>query len=315
VKRLAGLVAHSEPMRELFDQVKRFAVADANVLITGETGVGKDAVALALHTAGPRRPHPYVKIDCPSLPQNLVESELFGHERGAFTDASAARPGRFEVAGRGTVYLDSVGELPLDGQAKLLRLVEDKRGERLGGTTSYSVQARIVASAEANLESAVRDGAFREDLYHRLRVLPLKVPPLRDRRPDIQPLARLFVREAAGRHRRGAVRLAPDAVSVLERYHWPGNVRELKHVVERAVLSLDAGREHIGAAELPLDLFDDTSRLYDADVSGRPTLDEMERRYIELVLRQTRDNQSEAARILGISRKALWEKRRRYGLK
>jgi transcriptional regulator with GAF, ATPase, and Fis domain len=315
VRRLAGFVAHSEPMRELFDQIKLFAVADANVLITGETGVGKDAVALALHTAGPRRSHPFVKIDCPSLPQSLVESELFGHERGAFTDASAARPGRFELAGRGTVYLDSVGELPLEGQAKLLRLVEDKRGERLGGTTSYAVHARVLASAEANLETAVKDGAFREDLYHRLRVLPLRVPPLRDRRADIQPLARLFVREAAARHGRSAVSLARDAVSVLERYHWPGNVRELKHVVERAVLSLDAGRDEIGAAELPLDLYDDTSRLYDADASGRPTLDEIERRYIELVLRQTRDNQSEAARILGISRKALWEKRRRYGLK
>jgi transcriptional regulator with GAF, ATPase, and Fis domain len=315
VRRLAGFVAHSEPMRELFDQIKLFAVADANVLITGETGVGKDAVALALHSAGPRRSHPFVKIDCPSLPQSLVESELFGHERGAFTDASAARPGRFELAGRGTVYLDSVGELPLEGQAKLLRLVEDKRGERLGGTTSYAVHARVLASAEANLETAVKDGVFREDLYHRLRVLPLRVPPLRDRRADIQPLARLFVREAAARHGRSAVSLARDAVSVLERYHWPGNVRELKHVVERAVLSLDAGRDEIGAAELPLDLYDDTSRLYDADASGRPTLDEIERRYIELVLRQTRDNQSEAARILGISRKALWEKRRRYGLK
>ncbi len=315
MKRLAGLVAHSEPMRELFEQIERFAAADANVLITGETGVGKDAVALALHTTGPRKLHPFVKVDCPSLPQSLVESELFGHERGAFTDASAARPGRFELAGRGTVYLDSVGELPVEGQAKLLRLVEDKRGERLGGTTSYAVHARVVASAEANLEAAVKDGAFREDLYHRLRVLPLKVPPLRDRRTDILPLAKLFVREAAARHRRGALRLAPDAVSALERYHWPGNVRELKHVIERAVLSLDAGRDEIGAAELPLDLFDDTSRLYDADGSGRPTLEQIERRYIELVLRQTRDNQSAAARILGISRKALWEKRRRYGLK
>ena len=316
MKRLAGLVAHSEPMRELFEQIKRFAAADANVLITGETGVGKDAVALALHTTGPRKSLPFVKIDCPSLPQNLVESELFGHERGAFTDASVARPGRFELAGRGTVYLDSVGELPLEGQAKLLRLVEDKRGERLGGTTSYAVHARVVASAEANIETAVKDGAFREDLYHRLRVLPLKVPALRDRRVDILPLARQFVREAAARHQRSTLRLAPDAVSVLERYDWPGNVRELKHVIERAVLSLDAGRDGIGAAELPLDLFDDTSRLYDADVTGgRPPLDEVERRYIELVLRQTRDNQSEAARVLGISRKALWEKRRRYGLK
>jgi DNA-binding NtrC family response regulator len=315
VRKLAGLVAHSEPMRELLEQVKRFALADANVLITGETGVGKDTVALALHTVGPRKPHPFVKIDCPSLPQSLVESELFGHERGAFTDASVARPGRFELAGRGTVYLDSVGELPLEGQAKLLRLVEDKRGERLGSTTTYAVLARVVASAEANLEAAVKDGAFREDLYHRLRVLPLKVPPLRERTADILPLARAFVRDAAARHRKRALRLGADAASVLERHDWPGNVRELKHVIERAVLSLDGTRDEIGVPELPLDLFDDTSRLYGADAVGRPTLDDVERRYIELVLRQVKDNQGQAARILGISRKALWEKRRRYGFK
>jgi DNA-binding NtrC family response regulator len=315
VKRLAGLVAQSEPMRELLEQIKRFAAADANVLITGETGVGKDAVALALHAVGARRSHPFVKIDCPSLPQSLVESELFGHERGAFTDASVARPGRFELAGRGTVYLDSVGELPLDGQAKLLRLVEDKRGERLGGTTTYAVLARVVASAEANIEGAVKDGAFREDLYHRLRVLPLKVPALRDRRADILPLARAFVRETGARHRRPALRLSADAASVLERHDWPGNVRELKHIIERAVLSLDVSRVEIGPAELPLDLFEDPSRLYDADMTGQPTLDEVERRYIELVLRRAKGNQSEAARVLGISRKALWEKRRRYGFK
>jgi DNA-binding NtrC family response regulator len=302
-------------MRELLEQIKRFAAADANVLITGETGVGKDAVALALHAVGPRKAHPFVKIDCPSLTRSLVESELFGHERGAFTDASVARPGRFEVAGRGTVYLDSVGELPLEGQAKLLRLVEDKRGERLGGTTSYPVHARVVASAEANLESAVKDGAFREDLYHRLRVLPLKVSPLRDRRADILPLTRLFLRESAARHRRAAPRLSPAAAAVLERYGWPGNVRELKHVAERAVLSLDAERDEIDTPALPLELFEDTAHLFDAVQAGQPTLEDVERRYIELVLRQARDNQSQAARILGISRKALWEKRRRYGLK
>ncbi len=302
-------------MRELLDQVRRFAVADANVLITGETGVGKDAVALALHAVGPRRPHPFVKIDCPSLTPSLVESELFGHERGAFTDASIARPGRFEVAGHGTVYLDSVGELPPEAQAKLLRLVEDKRGERLGGTTTYPVHARVVASAEANLERAVTDGAFREDLYHRLRVLPLKVPPLRDRPADVLPLAHLFLREAAARQGRVAPRLTAAAAAVLQRYGWPGNVRELKHVVELAVLSLDAGREEIGTSEIPLEVFEDTAHLFDAGPSDRPTLEEVERRYIELVLRQVRDNQSAAARILGISRKALWEKRRRYGLR
>jgi DNA-binding NtrC family response regulator len=312
--RLPGLIARSPVMRELLDQVRRFALADSNVLITGETGVGKDAIAYALHVAGPRKPHPFVKIDCPSLPQNLVESELFGHERGAFTDAAAARAGRFELAGRGTVYLDSVGELPIEGQAKLLRLVEEKRAERLGGTTSYALLARVVASAEANLEAAVREGAFREDLYHRLRVLPLRVPPLRERREDVVPLARFFVREARARHKRPGLRLTPGAASALERHPWPGNVRELKHTIERAVLHM-ADRDDLTAADLPLEIFDDPAHAFAADSSGQPTLEEVERRYIEIVLRQVKDNQSDAARILGISRKALWEKRRRYGLK
>lgn len=312
--RIPGLIARSPVMRELVEQVRRFAVADATVLITGETGAGKDAIAFALHAAGPRKPHPFVKIDCPSLPQNLVEAELFGHERGAFTDALVARAGRFEAAGRGTVYLDSVGELPIDAQAKLLRLVEEKRAERLGATTSFPLLARVIASAEANLEEAVRDGAFREDLYHRLRVLPLRVPPLRERREDIVPLAALFVREARGRHKRSALRLTANAASALERHPWPGNVRELKHTIERAVLNL-VDRDDITESDLPLEMFDDPAHAFAPDAAGQPTLEEMERRYIGVVLRQVKGNQSEAARILGISRKALWEKRRRYGLK
>jgi DNA-binding NtrC family response regulator len=310
----AGLVARNAAMRELLDELRRFAEADANVLVTGETGTGKDAVAAALHAAGPRRHAPYLKIDCPSLPHNLVESELYGHERGAFTDASVARPGKFELAGKGTVYLDNVQELTVDAQAKLLRIVEDKRAERLGSTTSYPLQARVIASADAALEAAVRDGAFREDLYHRLRVLPVRLPPLRDRREDIPMLARAFLREWGARHGRRRLKLAADAVSALERHPWPGNVRELKHVIERAVLSFE-GADEIRARDLPLDLFDPPDRLYEPDAHGQPTLDELERRYIELVLRQAKDNQGAAAKILGISRKALWEKRRRYGLR
>jgi two-component system response regulator HydG len=313
--RLGALIARSAAMCEILEQVKRFAQADATVLITGETGVGKDAVAFALHTAGPRKPHPFIKIDCPSLPRNLVESELFGHERGAFTDASVARAGRFEQAGRGTVYLDSVAELPIDSQAKLLRLVEEKRAERLGGSLSYPLQARVVASADAALESAVREGVFREDLYHRLRVLPLRVPPLRERPEDVIPLARQFLREARLRHKRRALTLSPGAESALQRHRWPGNVRELRHTVERAVLSLDPARDVLNAEDLPLELFESADHLYGADESGPPTLEDIERRYIEVVLRRVKDNQGEAAQILGISRKALWEKRRRYGLK
>ena len=310
-----GLVARSSAMREVLDQVRRFAQADATVLITGETGTGKDAVARAIHDGGERRTHPFIKIDCPSLPTTLVEAELFGHERGAFTDATVARAGRFELAGRGTVYLDGVSELAIESQAKLLRLVEEKHAERLGGTTSYALQARVIASADAALESRVRDGAFREDLYHRLRVLPLRLPPLRERRADVAPLARTFVREARVKLARPPLTLLPDAVGALERYAWPGNVRELRHVIERTVLELDAARTALAAGDLPIDLFEDTAHLFEPGEATRPTLEELERRYIEVVLRQVKQNQGEAARILGISRKALWEKRRRYGLR
>ena len=313
--RLAGLVARSAVMCDLLDEVRRYADADANVLVTGETGAGKDAIAQALHSAGRRKPHPFVKVDCPSLPHNLVESELFGHERGAFTDASVARAGRFELAGRGTIYLDNVGELPVDSQAKLLRLVEGKQAERIGGTTSYALQARVIASGDVTIEAAVRDGAFREDLYHRLRVLPLRVPPLRERREDVALLARAFLKDVSARLQRPALRLTPDAISALERHEWPGNVRELKHVIERAVVSAEPDAAELNPADLPLEIFEDVSRTYAADLTGQPTLDELERRYVEIVLRQTRDNQGEAARILGISRKALWEKRKRFGLR
>ena len=305
-----GLVARSPAMRELLRQVRRFAEADANVLITGETGVGKDALARALHGAGPRRRHPFVKIDCPSLPTGLLESELFGHERGAFTDATAARAGPFEQAGLGTAYLDNVGELPLGVQGKLLRLVEEKRVERLGGTGSIAVNARIIASASSDLEASVQQGAFRDDLYHRLRVLPLRVRPLRERRADIAPLAQRFLREACARHFRRGLTLAPETIAAFQRHPWPGNVRELQHVIERAVLGAEPDQQVLAPSHLPLEVLDSPEAYFGPDGPSRPTLAEVERRYIELVLREVRDNQTEAAHILGISRKALWQKRR-----
>jgi DNA-binding NtrC family response regulator len=308
------LIARSPAMRELIQQVRRFAQADANVLITGETGAGKDAVAAALHSGGPRRSHPFVKIDCASMPAGLIEAELFGYEKGAFTDAAVAKAGRFELAGRGTVYLDAVSELPLDLQSKLLRLVEDKRVERLGGVAPLDLRARIVASAGAGVEAAVRDGAFRDDLFHRLSVLPLHVPALRQRRQDIIPLAEHFLDSAARQYRRSQLTLTPAARAVLEEHRWPGNVRELRHVVERTVVGLDPERVEIDAADLPMEVLGDAEAIASTDGADRPTLEALERLYITRLLRETRGNQTETARILGISRKALWEKRKKYGL-
>lgn len=306
------LVARSRAMRALVAELRRFALADANVLITGETGVGKDFIAEALHRGGPRRKEPFLKIDCPSLAPSLLEAELFGHERGAFTDATVTRPSRFELAGRGSVYLDRVGELALELQPKLLRLVEDKRGERLGGTVPFEIKARVLASADAGIEDAVREGTFRGDLYHRLRVLPLAVPPLRDRRADILPLAHSFLGDLAKRDGRPTPSLSRSLSNVLLTYRWPGNVRELRHVMERAMVSTRS--DQLETRDLPSELLDESATAPDVPDSLLPTLDEIERRYIEQTLRRARGNQTKAAAILGISRKALWEKRKRYSL-
>jgi DNA-binding NtrC family response regulator len=308
----AGLITRSRPMRALLVELKRFALTDANVLVIGETGAGKDAVARALHAAGPRRTEPFVAVDCPGLPATLLESELFGHERGAFTDATMARPGRFEIAGRGTVYLDRVSELSPDTQAKLLRLVEEKRGERLGGNVAFEIRARIIASVEPGIEEKVRDGSFRRDLYHRLAVLPLVVPPLRDRVSDILPLARAFIHEAATQLGRTPPTLSREAAAALKAYPWPGNVRELRHLLERSVISNSSGT--LGVDDLPFDQHQDIDSTFGQPGTNRPTLEALERRYMEIILREVKGNQTAAAAILGISRKALWEKRKRYRL-
>ena len=300
-------------MRDLLRQARRYAAVDATVLITGETGVGKDALARYLHASGPRKREPFVTVDCPALPETLVEAELFGNERGAFTDATVARPGRFEQAGRGTLYLDAVTRLSDAGQGALLRVVEERRVTRLGGTTASDMKARIIASSSTDVEGAVRDGSLRADLFHRLSVLPIKLPPLRERVDDIMPLARRFLSDASDQLKREPPRIAADAQDVLVRYHWPGNVRELRHVLERVLLA-GVGAE-IRAGALPLEILEGQEAYLAPGVSARPTLEDVERRYIELTLLYSRGNQTKAAAILGISRKALWEKRKRFGLR
>jgi transcriptional regulator with PAS, ATPase and Fis domain len=312
MSRPPALVARSKAMRVVLNEARRYAHAEANVLLVGETGVGKDALARLMHQVGPRRKEPFLVIDCAGLPATLVEAELFGHERGAFTDATMARAGRFEAAGRGTVYLDAVTALSQDAQGAILRVVEEKRVTRLGASAVTDVRARIISSADATIEAAVREGTFRTDLFHRLSVLPLVIPPLRERPEDILPMARAFLAALAATHGRAAPALAPDAEDVLARYHWPGNGRELRHTLERVLVS--GVGERITAADLPLAVLEgDAAYLANAGPK-RPTLDEVERRYIELVLRDAKGNQTKAAAVLGISRKALWEKRKRYGI-
>jgi DNA-binding NtrC family response regulator len=298
-------------MRALVADVARYAKADANVLVIGATGTGKDLVARTLHALSARRRHPFVVVDCPGLPGTLLESELFGHERGAFTDATLARAGRFELAGEGTVYLDRVDELPLDAQGKLLRVVEQKQVERLGSSISMPVRARVMASASDDIERAVREGRFRTDLYHRLRVLPLRVPPLAERKGDLPTLVRRLLVEIMREHAKRPPQIAADALALLATCEWPGNVRELRHVLERAALDLDGTT--LRARDLPSSLVS-PERVANGETTERPTLDDLERRYIAFILRETKGNQGRAAGMLGISRKSLWEKRKRYGL-
>jgi len=307
----SAVLAVSPAMREALRVVARLAGALSPVLIEGESGTGKNLVARLLHDQGPRRSGPFVKVHCPSVMSELLESELFGHERGAFTDARTSKPGRIEMADGGTLYFDQVQDLSPPLQAKLLRVVEEKRFERLGGTRTLEVDVRIVSSSSLDLRRAVGAGTFREDLYHRLGVVPLKLPPLRERREDVLPLAELFLRRERERGTTKASAFEEEAVELLRGYFWPGNVRELRAVVERAALY--ARGDRVPSAALPEHLLDQPSALW-AGRDRRPSLKDLEQAYIRYVLGQTENSQTRAAEILGISRKALWEKRRRYGI-
>jgi DNA-binding NtrC family response regulator len=295
------LVARSGAMREALRLAGRVASTDANVLVTGESGVGKDALALFVHAMSPRAMSPYVKIDCAALPSELLEAELFGYERGAFTGASAAKPGRLEAAHRGTLVLDEIAHLSRDAQAKLLRVIERREFERLGGRKTVRVDARLVALTNVDLDDAVRRRAFREDLFYRLNVVRIGVPPLRERREDVEPLAEKFLASYAAKHGRPARRFDPAALAALAAYDFPGNVRELANVVERAVIVAEG--ESVGAGDLPESVRASSSR-----GARRRTLAELENEYIREVLDASGGNKSEAARVLGISRKNLYER-------
>jgi DNA-binding NtrC family response regulator len=298
------LVARSPSMREAVRLAGRVAATDANVLVTGESGAGKDALALHLHAQSPRAEGPFVRIDCAALPAELLEAELFGYERGAFTGATAAKPGRLEAAHKGTLVLDEIAHLPRDAQAKLLRVIERREFERLGGRRTVRVDARLLALTNVDLDDAVKRRAFREDLFYRLNVVRIHVPPLRERREDVAPLAEKFLSTYAAKHGRDARRFDAAALAALGLYDFPGNVRELANVVERAVIVSDGAE--VGAKDLPEAVLAAAGNK--ARRERRPTLAELEADYIREVLAASRGNKSEAARVLGISRKNLYER-------
>ena len=286
------------------------AATGSNVLVLGESGTGKDAAARLIHDRSPRRDGPFVKIDCAALPEELLESELFGYEKGAFTGATESKPGRFEAAEGGTLVLDEIGSLIPPSQAKLLRVIEERSFERLGGKQPIRIDVRIVALANVDLKEAVRARAFRDDLYYRLAVVTVELPKLVDRLEDLPELAGEFVRQFAARSGRDGVRLSNEATEALLSYDFPGNVRELRNIIEHAVLTTNG--DVIGNAELP-EYLRSAARLMQLRKS-KPSLAELEAVYIREVLEHTRGNKTRAAEILGISRKNLYEKIRRYNI-
>jgi DNA-binding NtrC family response regulator len=306
---MSELIAQSEAMREVERMAARVAQTDANVLITGESGTGKGVLADYIHAQSKRAAQPLVKIDCGSLPKDLLEAELFGYERGAFTGANEAKPGRLENAHNGTLLLDEIAHLPPDAQAKFLRVIERREFERLGGRRTLKVDTRLIALTNVDLEDAVRRRAFREDLFYRLNVVRLHVPPLADRRADIALLAHGLVQNYAAKHGRPAREIAPAALELLENYDWPGNVRELANTIERAVILCPD--ETVKVEDLPTFL----RASFASQTRGRRlTLAEVEANYVRAILAETKGNKTEAAKILGISRKNLYEKIARFGL-
>jgi two-component system, NtrC family, response regulator HydG len=314
--RLGGMVGHSPAMQALYEKILRVALSDAVVLLTGESGTGKELVARALHDNSHRSGGPYVAVHCAALPENLLEAELFGHARGAFTGASAARAGRFEAAHGGTLLLDEIGEIPLSIQVKLLRVLQEREVVRLGENQPRSVDVRVVAATHRDLAAMVRRGEFREDLYYRLRVLPLHVPPLRERRQDIPLIANRRLGELAGRYKRQGMRIAPEALRLLEAYDWPGNVRQLSNAIEYALVHAEGNvilPQHLPPelAAAPAQPEQDAGPQEVASVSRyyrTPEQPEVELAAILRVLQATGGNKAEAARKLGMSRTTLWKR-------
>jgi two-component system response regulator HydG len=308
------MIGKSRKMVELFDLLAQVAPTDATVLILGESGTGKELVANALHHNSPRASQPFIKVSCAALPETLLESELFGHERGAFTGAVARREGRFWSAHRGSIFLDEVGEMSTTTQTKLLRVLQEKEFEPLGSTRTMKVDARVIAATHKDLEKEVREGRFREDLFYRLNVVPVSIPPLRERKEDLPSLAVHFLSLYGEKNRKELKEISPKALDLLIRYDWPGNIRELENCIERAVIV--ARGEMITPADLPPQIQalsrgkEDQGILFPSGIS----LQDAEKALILKTLEDAGGNRSRAAEILGINRRTLQIKLKEYGI-
>jgi two-component system response regulator AtoC len=313
---LEDMIGLSPAMQAVYAIVRRAAPARSAVLVTGETGTGKELVARAIHTLGPRRDKLFVPLNCAAIPTELLESELFGHTRGAFTGADRDRTGKFELADGGTLFLDEIGDMAYPLQAKLLRVLQEGVIDRIGSNKRLSVDVRVISSTHRDLSAAMAEGKFREDLFYRLNVVRIELPPLRARREDIAPLASHFLASAARDLGREPLTVAPDAIGVLEQYDWPGNVRELQNLMERAAVLSDAPIVHASFLRLllPGSVAEPASGPVPEPLLLEPAIEAVERKLILRALAAAKDNKARAARLLGVSERTLWYKLKRYDL-
>jgi len=302
-----NIIAKSSEMRQVIEIIKVVAKSNATVLVAGESGTGKELIARALHSQSYRKDKPFVAVSCAALPESLLESELFGHEKGAFTGAHAQRKGKFEAANRGTLFMDEIGEMSANIQVHLLRVLEEKEFARVGGNELIKVDVRVISATNKDMKQAIANSQFREDLYYRLNVVPIELPPLRERKEDIPLLAQHFLKKFAVENQKEIIDFSPEATDFLLKYKWPGNVRELENAIERAVIL--AKSPYIEATDLAQENLPMTH-----SVPPGGSLKEVERERILSVLNETGGNRSETARILGISRATLYNKIREYEL-
>ncbi len=316
-----NIIGHSDRMQEVYNALRKVAESDVTVLILGETGTGKELAARAIHYNSPRERYPFRKVSCASTPETLLESTLFGHEKGSYTGADARRIGMFESADKGTIFLDEIGEINQNVQVKLLRFLQEKRLERVGGTRTIEVDARVIAATNLDMESAVQEGKFRKDLYYRLNVVSISMPPLRERKDDIPLLVDHFLEKYSDKSGGIVKEISPEILSILMDHNWPGNVRELENCIERAIVMGDG--DTIRSSDLPVSICRDAAssepgQIMDEMLSDDMSLDQLEesimKRHIIRALRQTGGNQTQAAKMLGIQRRKLQYRMDKYGI-
>ncbi len=307
------IIAKSPPMREILALIERISHTDANILVTGESGTGKEMVARMIHQRSQRAGMPFIPVDCAAIPENLIESELFGYEKGAFTGATTSREGLFEAANGGTVFLDEVAELPLLMQSKLLRLLQERKVRRLGSNRFISLNVRIISATNRDLNRSVSEGHFREDLYYRLNVINIHLPPLRERREDIPLLALHFLKRYSVTYEKNIRGISPEVMELLEGYSWPGNVRELQNIMERAVILCND--DYLTLHDIPsefLTLKDDTLQIFTTYHSAKETF---EKQYLQNLIRSVSGNISKAARVAGLNRRTIYRLLKKHDIK